>query len=138
MPSASSPFSSMLSSAFNAERRSSFSASSASCANGFVTSTFAVSSWRSTFSSLVCASASCFGMDSKAWFIREMLPRGSEPISRLWESCPFRFITNLRLKESKDTAILNPAYSPTVAGTLTVFISLHISTSAVPASFLSV
>ena len=54
---------------------------------------------------------------------------------RLWESCPFKFITNLWLNESKDTAILNLAYSPTVAGTLTVFISLHISTRAAPASF---
>ena len=37
-------FSSILSGAFNADRRSNFSASSASCAKGLVTSTFAVSS----------------------------------------------------------------------------------------------
>ena len=42
--SALSPFSSMLRSAFNSARRSSFSASSCSCAKCFVTSTFAVSS----------------------------------------------------------------------------------------------
>ena len=77
-------------------------------------------------------------MDSSAWLIREILPSGSEPTSRLCESCPFRFITNLWLNASKDTAILKPAYSPMTAGALTVFISLHISTRAVPASFLSV
>ena len=132
------PFSSMLSRAFNADRRSNFSASSASCSKGLVTSTFAVSSWCSTVSSFVWASMSCFGMDSSAWLIREILPSGSEPTSRLWESCPFRFITNLWLNASKDTAILKPAYSPMTAGALTVFISLHISTRAVPASFLSV
>ena len=111
MPSASSPFSSIFSRAFRAERRSSFSASSASCANGFQPPLWQFQAGAPPFP--VCLR---FGKLFRHGFQR-MVNTGNvaERVRadlKVMGKLPFKFITNLWLNGSKRHRHLKPGILP--------------------------